>query len=504
MSLVRSLVGCILSAFLLIIAYPQIEWWQLAWVALVPLLWVLQGKSWRSAFGCGFLFGFIFFFGTLGWLIYVTYPGAALLCLYLALYPAIFSSGTVYFQKLPLIPRVFVLACLWTVLEYLRANLFTGFGWCCLGHSQYKNLVLIQIADIIGLYGISFLVVLVNVVVFETINFVCRGRLIIAPTELKYLRRLQIVTLTLLVICFAYGVWTFKHFPYLPTVKVAVVQPNIPQNMKWNERYRPSIVQKTLRLTDVAAGDHPDLILWPETSLPGVLSDQPALVEQIKLKARDLKTPIVMGAVVQEGSRYYNSAVLIGKDGIIQGQYKKIHLVPFGEFLPLRPILGWVNRYIGMEDFTSGTEYTLFPILHPVHQFAVLICFEDTLNDLWRNFTRAGGELVMNITNDAWFMDTKEPFLHLQEAVLECVQNKRALVRAANTGVSGFVDPLGRIIRLAQNSKGKRTFVSTTAVADVPLNRGRTFYTKYADIFTQACFVCILWGMGYVKTLNRV
>ncbi len=496
MIFLKNTVLCLLSVVLLIISYPQIEWWQLAWVALVPLWWVLHGKSLRSAFGWGFLFGFVFFFGTLGWLIYVTYPGTVLLCLYLALYPAIFACGFVYFQKLPLIPRVFVLASLWTVLEFLRANLFTGFGWCTLGHSQYRNLVLIQIADIIGLYGISFLVMLVNLVVFETIKFVGRGRLIIAPTDLKDIRRLQIITLILLAFSFAYGLWTFKHFPYLPTVKVAVVQPNIPQNIKWDERYKPSIVKKTLDLTDMVAKDRPDIILWPETSLPGVLSEQPAFVEQIRLKAIDFKTPIVMGVIVYQGGRYYNSAILIGKDGTIQGQYKKIHLVPFGEFLPLRPMLGWINRFIGMEDFTSGTEYTLFPVLNPVHQFAVLICFEDTINDLWRNFTKAGGEFFMNITNDAWFMDTKEPFLHLQEAVLECVQNKRSLVRAANTGVSGFVDPLGRMIRLAQDSKGKKTFVSATATADVPVNRRQTLYTKYADVFTSVCFLCILWGMG--------
>ena len=256
----------------------------------------------------------------------------------------------------------------------------------------------------------------------------------------------------------------------------------------------PSIVIQTLALTDQAAQSHPDIILWPETSLPGILSEQPAYVEQIQLKALDLKTPIMMGAIINEKEKYFNSAILIGSDGKMQSHYHKMHLVPFGEFLPLRPILGWLNKYIGLEDFTSGTEYTLFPVGASAHKFAVLICFEDALHDLWRNFTKSGGEFFMNMTNDAWFMDTKEPFLHLQCAVLECVMNKRSLVRAANTGVSGFIDPLGRIIALAHDSKGKKTFVTAVASADVPLNNRLTFYTKYGDIFTYLCFVCILWG----------
>src|SRR5204863_1433528 len=125
-------------------------------------------------------------------------------------------------------------------------------------------------------------------------------------------------------------------------------------------------------------------------------------------------------------NRYYNSAILIGKDGTIRGQYHKIHLVPFGEFLPLRPMLGWLNKYIGLEDFTSGHEYTLFPAGEAAHPFGVLICFEDALNDIWRHFTLTGATFMVNMTNDAWFLDTKQPFVHLQCAVMECVMNKRA------------------------------------------------------------------------------
>ena len=166
--------------------------------------------------------------------------------------------------------------------------------------------------------------------------------------------------------------------------------------------------------------------------------------------------------------------------------------MPFGEFLPLRPILGWLNRYIGLEDFTSGSQYTLFSSGAAFHKFGVLICFEDALNDLWRHFTLGGAEVMMNITNDAWFMDTKEPFLHLQCATMECVLNKRSLVRAANTGVSGFVDPYGHILNIVHDAKNKKTYIAGTSVAVIPLATTTTFYTKYGDVFTGGCFLVIL------------
>ena len=491
--MLRTIILTVLSAFLLTISYPQIEWSPLAWVALVPFLFALEGKKYRSSWGTGFLFGLLFFFATVGWLVYVTYPGAILMTVYLALYPAFFALGFIYFKKLPIIPRTFVLASLWTALEFLRGNLFTGFGWVSLGYSQYKNLLLIQIADIVGVYGISFLVILVNLFIFEMIKVVLEKK----EEAVKEIQYLQHTIFIILVVCLGYGFWTFKHTQFPSTVKVVVVQPNIAQKIKWDDRYMPSIVSQTLALTDEAAQSHPDIILWPETSLPGILSEQPAYVEQIQLKALDLKTPIVMGAIINEKNQYFNSAVLVGSDGRIQGRYHKIHLVPFGEFLPLRPVLGWMNRYIGLEDFTSGKEYTIFSA--GGSRFGVLICFEDAIDGLWRNFTKAGGEFFMNMTNDAWFMDTKEPFLHLQCAVLECVANKRSLVRAANTGVSGFIDPLGRIISLAQDKNGKKTFVKVFSSADVPLNNRLTFYTKYADIFTYLCFLCILWGVWILR-----
>jgi apolipoprotein N-acyltransferase len=481
--------SCLLSAGLLVLSFPKIEWSALAWVALVGLLCALDGQKPWPAFRRAYLCGFLFFFGTLGWFVHVTYPGAFLVVAFLSLYFAVFGPVFVYFQKLPVTPRIFVLASGWVALEFIRAHLFTGFGWAMLGHSQYKNLMCIQIADITGVYGVSFLVVLVNLLLFETL----RAR--------SFLLKANIAVIAILSVVLIYGFWVTGQKKFYKTVKVGIVQPNIPLKADWDESRKPWIVDKTIQLTQELRDQKLDLIVWPETSLPGVITDAPSLINEIQASAAQLHTPMLIGSIAREGERYYNSAFLIGADGQMLGRYDKIHLVPFGEYLPLRPILGWINKFIHLDDFTSGKTYTVFSMGPSGPKFSVLICFEDTLGHLCRNFSQAGAEFFVNMTNDAWFRDTKEPFLHLQAAVFGCVENHRSLVRAANTGVSALVDPWGRIIAVVVEGQGKETFIEGTAWGSLPLNDEKTFYTKYGDIFTYLCFLCILMAAVLRKKL---
>ncbi len=487
MLFLKNIALCVLSAGLLVISYPQIEWWPLAWVALVPWLWAIEGKSARAAFALSYGTGFIFFGGTVGWLVYVTYPGAFLMAAFLALYVALFGLAFHYFRKLPTTPRVFVLAATWVCLEFIRSNLFTGFGWVTLGHSQYKNLFLIQIADITGVYGVSFLVMLVNLLVFETLK---------SGSDIASIRKIQILTCVLLVAALGYGLWTVSRGTPSSSVNIGIVQPNVAQSIKWEPQLRDVIVRKHIGLSRLLQGQNLDMIVWPETAMPGITWESPALLEEIRQTAIQLKTAILFGAITEENSHYFNSALAFSRDGVLTGRYDKIHLVPFGEYLPLRPWLGWINQFVALDDFTSGKEYTLLEAGCPQKAFATLICFEDTLSYLRRNFTNAGAKFFVNMTNDAWFQDTKAPFLHLQAAVLGCVENKRALVRSANTGVSVLIDPFGRMVSAVQDPHGKKTFISGVASARLPLMEGKTVYTKYGDIFTYLCFACILWGIA--------
>ncbi len=483
--MLRTIILTVLSACLLVVAYPQLGWHWLAWIAFVPLFFILDGKCYKNSFGTAYLFGFAFFFGTLGWFIYVTYPGAFLLIAYIAVYFGLFGLAFKFFQPLPLVGRLLILPSVWVVLEWVRSWMFTGFGWAMLGHSQYQNTLLIQIADVSGVYGVSFLVMMVNVLIYETLR----------DREPLSIRRAQVWTLGLLLLSLGYGAWVGSRTPQWPTVNVGVVQPNIPQELKWEPHLQWWIVQKTIHMSQELAKAKPDLIVWPETALPGILSEVPALLKDIQAAARDMHTPFLIGAITQEGTRYYNSAYLITAKGELTTRYDKIHLVPFGEYLPLRPLLGWVNNFVPLEDFTSGKDRTLFEAGCAAKRFGTLICFEDTLGYLHREFADAGAGFMVNMTNDAWFKDTKAPYIHLQAAVFGSVANKRALVRAANTGFSGFIDPYGRIITAAHDDDGKKTFVSAVAVARIPVVTEKTFYTKYGDIFTYLCLFAILWAV---------
>ncbi len=475
----RTFLICVLSSALLVLSFPQIQCSFLAWFALVPLFCVLDGqKAWR-AFRRAYLCGFIFFYFTLGWLVYVTYPGAILLIAFLSLYLAVFGMLFVYFQKLPVTPRIFVLASAWVALEFVRDHLFSGFGWAMLGESQYKDLWLIQIADKTGVYGVSFLVILVNLLIFET----WRARALLLKANIAVIAILSAVLV--------YGFWVTGQKKDYPMVRVGVVQPNIPLNVDWDEARKPWIVAKTILLTQKLRDQKLDLIVWPETSLPGVITED-SYLNEIQMSAAGMHTPILIGSVANEGEAYYNSAFLVGADGQIRGRYDKIHLVPFGEYLPLRPVLGWINKFVPFDDFTSGKTYKIFSTAPSQKRFAVLICFEDTVSYLRRHFAQDGAEFFVNMTNDAWFRDTKAPFLHLQAAVFGCVENHRALVRAANTGVSALVDPWGRIIATVADGHGKETFIEGTAWGVLPLDHEKTFYTKYGDIFAILCFLCIL------------
>ncbi|MDE2028917.1 MAG: apolipoprotein N-acyltransferase, partial [Candidatus Omnitrophica bacterium] len=381
--------------------------------------------------------------------------------------------------RLKLIPRLLVLPAVWVALEYIRGHFLSGFGWVMLGHTQYRHLWLIQIADITGAYGVSYLVMLVNLLIFETIK------------ARKLLAKETVMTAAILASVTAYGAGVTSATPHDPTIKVGVVQPVVSLTEDWDPDRKPWIVGRIVGLTKAMRDKDLDLIVWPETSLPGVITDSPFLMTEIKATAEDMHVPILMGSMAQVGENYYNSAFLIGADGQMLGRYDKIHLVPFGEYLPLRPLLGWIDKFVPLEDFTPGVSYKVFSIA-PGKRFSVLICFEDTLGDLCRRFALAGADFFVNITNDAWFEETRAPYLHLQGAVFSCVENHRALARAANTGISALIDPWGRILTTVENAHGKKLWVTGSTSGRLPLIREKTFYTKYGDVFTYLCFLCIL------------
>jgi apolipoprotein N-acyltransferase len=500
-SFLRSLLLCILSAGLLVFSFPNFDCGPLIWVALVPWLFAVEGPRKGRAFGLSYLVGVLFFSAALYWFLYVTVPGALALYVVLSFYFAFFGFACAYFSRLPLWMRCVVLPSVWVALEFTRGHLFSGFGWVNLAHSQHQNTLLIQISDLTGMYGVSFLVVLVNILIKENLTFALAPRETPVRRDLMQLNR---AVLSVLVVVFAYGWWRITHEPKMNLMRVGIVQGNIPQDEKWILTQRETIIEKYLALSKTTVSDRPDLLIWPETAFPGFAEETPELMERIKTFVRTSSIPLLVGIVTEDRDKYYNSAVLLSDKGETVDSYFKLHLVPFGEYLPFRKQLPFLAEAVGLDDFSPGKIPTVFEqkVRGREVPFSVAICFEDTLPHIARQFIQKGAELLVNITNDAWFNDSNEPYMHLQASLFRCVETRRSLVRAANTGISCGIDPYGRVLKYVQNGRGKKSYVDGTAVFWVPLNREVTFYTKMGDIFTYLCFLCILWA-GYVRKTYR-
>ena len=497
----RDILSSASAAGLFILAFPKMDIWPLAWIGLVPLLRGLDGQPPLRAFARAYLCGILFFGGTLYWLIHVTLPGMVLLVAYLAVYFGLFGVGYTFFAGSKTVWRLFGIASLWTILEFIRAHFLTGFGWASLGYSQYKNLLFIQVADLTGVYGVSFLVVLGNLLFKEILDGIREKP---NAHKLKFTSPLAIPALVL-ALALGYGVIRLMiarraQTRPAPQASIAVVQGNIAQAMKWYEPAWPDIMARYKILTGAAAKEKPDLIIWPETSYPGILWEDKELFDELRGFVARLGVPLLVGSIVRENGQYYNTAILLSKDGEILRQYKKIHLVPFGEYIPLRPLFPFLEHIVPIADFTAGGEYTVFDFPQKEgakskgggEYFSVLICFEDTVEGIARQFIRQGAGLLVNMTNDAWFKDTKEPFMHAQASVFRSVENRRPLVRAANTGVSCSIDASGRMVQAVADERGKKTYVPGYAIMKVRFDRQKTFYTRYGDVFILAC-AGLLW-----------
>jgi len=392
------------------------------------------------------------------------------------------------------------LPALWVALEVVRDRLLTGFGWMTLGYSQHRFLTVIQIADVTGVFGVSFLIVAVNVFLSE----VCRiPRL--APVVRRRLMAAGGVVAVVMASVLGYGMIRMKQFagPPGPGINVALIQPNVSQQRKWMASQRPLIVAEMLELTRQAARHNPDMIIWPETSYPAQIGRDPGEEERITDAVRQAGIPLLFGAITHHEGRYHNSAILLGADGREQQRYDKIHLVPFGEFLPLRRALPWLAMLVPIADFSPGKEATVFPVPDDgARKFGVVICFEDTVSRVVRRFVRAGAGLLVNMTNDAWFLDSAEPWMHLQAAVLRAVENRRTLIRAANTGVSCVIAPDGRVTAMLENAAGKKTFVAGWTTARAAWQDTTTFYTRRGDLFGFLCFFLYAAGILLIRKLS--
>ncbi len=410
------------------------------------------------------------------WVGLVTIPGVLLLVLYLALYFAAWSWLANRKKSL------FILPAGWVALEYLRAHCFSGLGWNLLAHTQWNFFPVIQIADSTGVWGVSFLIVLVN-----------------AALAAAIIRRRLCKELVVAALIFAavlgYGAFRMSSQKKLDSVKIAVTQGNIPQREKWDDAFMDAIWKRYKVVVHDAAGQKPDAIILPETALP-VYWEEPRVPERIAEWVRTNKVPMLAGIPTADlqTEQVYNSAVWVGADGVEQARYSKIHLVPFGEFMPLRPILGWLKEYFPIADFSPGRQWTVFSL--PPISFSVLICFEDLFPELARQFVLRGAQSLLVITNDAWFERSAGSLQHVQASVFRAVENRVCVGRAANTGWSGFIDPVGR------RYGAVKLFKPGVSIQPVWASGVRSIYTRTGDWFPWLCWIVVVIIGGLWKRSN--
>jgi apolipoprotein N-acyltransferase len=473
-----SVLGGVLTA----LSFPKFNLSFFAWISLIPILFVLARKTPKQSFIIGLIAGISFNAILIYWIpdvpahygnlsIGISLLIYAVFVLYLALFWAFFS---LCFAKIRRIyPNLsFLLApFLWIVFEYILTHFLTGFPWGLLGYSQYKNIWFLQLASITGIYGMSFILVL-----FQSL-FVYS---MIKKRRTPFFLGLFLV----LIIHFLGWLSTENTLQGTGPFKASVIQGNVSSDIIWDQisdQQKWDLFQRHLDLSLNAYANDSGLIIWPEFTVPLCFSCPYGIYLEFKQRLFDFvdKTgcALLLGTIErslsQQKIHYYNTALCL-HPGLNMSKYYKMHLVPFGEYIPYKKIFFFTEKMThAIGELTPGNEY----ILHEYQgkEFASPICYEIIFPNLVRNFTRKGAQFLVTITNDSWYGKSSAPYQHFAIAVIRAVENRRYLLRAATTGVSGIIDPYGRII--ARSEMMTQTFLTATIV---PLNK-LTLYTRLGD-----------------------
>ena len=465
----------------------------------MPLLVTLRAGSLVRALALGFVAGLVYFTGTLYWItrVMAVYGGLqpfvaglvnAALIAYLSLFPAVFALIT---RRLVISygVRALVMSPLvWVATELGRTYLLTGFPWVLLGYSQTTVLPVAQVASLFGVYGLSALVAFVSAAVAFVFTAAERDRSA-APFTFRRLLPLSVAA-ALVIGLAAWGSVRIERGTLTTgtPIRVGLVQGSVEQAQKWDPGRAPVIFEDYLRMSRQAIAEGAQLVIWPESATPYPFETDHHAGEAIRRIAREARVPILLGSEqIERGvpTKYYNSAYVVRPDGSTGGVYRKMHLVPFGEYVPLKRLLFFAAPLVeAVSDFSAGESAVLLPIGD--RPISTAICYEIVYPDLVRRFVAEGSQLLTTITNDAWFGDTAAPYQHFAQASMRAIENGRYLVRAANTGISGVVDPYGRV--LVQS----RLFEPAVVVREVSYQTATTLYTRIGDLFAYLSTVAVL------------
>lgn len=480
-------------------AFPKVGLHALAWVALVPVFVAAGRASLRRAWWLGVAFGVTYRAGTLYWLVYAmtTFGGlppalavaaAAAVVGYLAVYQGLFAMAVSRLAPARAATPLLAAAA-WTGLELVQTHLLSGFPWALLGYAPGGSPALIQVAELTGVYGLSFVVVAVNGALADLMRSGRAGW------------RAALAGAVVLVAVVSYGALVIPGSDPGGTsaaaLRVGLIQGNVPQDQKWDAALRNELLDRHLALTRDAARRGARLVVWPESSWPdpyGIERDA-AAEQRLKSVASSERVAVLVGTVhvyeePQAGAppalSVSNAGVLYGAAGEWLGRYDKAHLVPFGEYLPLRRLLGFLGPLVqAVGELRAGPpeQDLLAAPAAGISPFGLAICYEVIFPSIAREQVRRGATFLATITNDAWYGRTSAPYQHFAMARMRAVETRRWLVRSANTGITGIIDPWGRVVARSE------LFEETVITGAIRPRQGLTPYVRYGDAFAWACLV---------------
>jgi len=507
------LIFSIFSGVLLALSFPKWEFSLFAFIGLVPLFFAIRHQSLRQSFVMGWIAGLFYFGSTLSWVTITMgqYGHLSpilsnllmfLLIAYLSLYTGLFATLVQWGNTIthPVIARGLP-PIVWVSLEWLRGHLLTGFPWSSLGYSQYHFLSLIQIADFSGVYGVGFVLVATNILLF---------RMLIARHGIDRLKEGAILV-GLWLFLFGYGAMRLsQNREGSEILKVTVVQGNVAQDQKWDRSLQEKTVTQYARLSfeavqhqqqESSRGNSPSLVIWPEAAMPFVFHDEPRYQSNIRVLSQEGRFYLLFGSLAliktdQNKMAFTNSAYLLSPTAGEIFRYDKIHLVPFGEYVPFGSLLSFVNKMVeGIGDFVPGENASVMEVGQI--KVGTAICFEVIFPELVRQFVKNGASIMTTLTNDAWFGDSAAPYQHFSMVVFRAVENRTPFARAANTGISGFINAQGKILQTTP------LFVEATLSASLHPGIQKTFYTLFGDLFAYACVTITLLFTTYLCITPR-
>ncbi|MDZ7413667.1 MAG: apolipoprotein N-acyltransferase [candidate division KSB1 bacterium] len=486
-----NLILCLLTGISLTLAFPPFHVGFLAYVSLIPFFFLLRGKTFGETFRWSYLCGLIVSVGTLYWINWVTLPGGLAAIVVLPLYFSIYALlhhlvhkqwGEIAFVTIPF---------LWTGVEFLRSLGEIAFPWTLLAYTQTRYLKLIQFANITSAFGVSFWVATINVLLY---------RVILTRRNWRAALAYAASALLLFALPWWYGTRVMsKEKAPDRSLRVVLVQGNIDPLLKWDRELKELNFATYERLTRGSICHNPDLVVWPETATPCYLRHEPEDMDRVRRLVDSLGVPLLTGSPdyvydLESGFATYNSAFLLlpGEDDL--QRYAKMQLVPFGERVPYQDAFPFslVKRLLdalelGEGNWSPGKDAVVFTMPHRegASRFSVPICYESVFPELVRKFVVRGAEFLVVITNDAWFGRPSLPrwlcggmYQHAEIAVFRAIENRIAIARCANTGVSALIDPYGRIVQATD------IFVEAVVAGEVPLRREDTFYARHGNVFT--------------------